>query len=152
MIAKITDILTKHIPCVLRWNNPILFIMLNPSKADDDNTITRCISYARAWQSTNLTIVNLFALKSTNPKELSKHYDPIGPDNDRHIMDQIEEHILGDIVLAWGGNKFARARALKLKEMLNGREVSCLVQNKDSSPKHPLCCSKDTQLQKFIWC
>lgn len=146
--------LTRRIPCALRWVNPVLFIMLNPSIANatiPDPTTTRCINYAKSWSNTDLTIVNLFALISTEPKELISHADPVGPDNDKHIMEQIEKHILGDIVLGWGADKFARGRAEKLKELLNGREVSCLVQNKDLSPRHPLYCAGNLQLQKFIW-
>ena len=146
--------LTRRIPCVLRWVNPILFIMLNPATATaqiPDPTLTRCESFAKSWQNTDLTIINLFALRSAYPTDLLKHPDPVGPDNDKHIMEQIEAHNLGDIVLGWGANKFAKDRALKLKEMLNGREVSCLVQNKDGSPRHPLYVKGSQQLQKFIW-
>ena len=61
----------------------VLFIMLNPSAADevrDDPTIRRCIGFARDWGFGLLEVVNLFALMSTNPKTLLDAEDPVGPD------------------------------------------------------------------------
>jgi hypothetical protein len=65
-----------------------LFVMLNPSTADastDDATIRRCKAYASSWSYHVLDVVNLFALRSTDPTALREHTDPVGPDNDSHI-------------------------------------------------------------------
>lgn len=67
---------------------PATFIMLNPSTADaheDDKTIRRCIGYARRWGLGGLVVVNLYGYRSTNPDELWKVEDPVGPDNDHHL-------------------------------------------------------------------
>ena len=73
--------LYRSIPQVVRWIKPCLFIMLNPSTADeskDDPTIRRCVSFANRELCTSLTVVNLFSLRATNPKELSIADDPEG--------------------------------------------------------------------------
>jgi hypothetical protein len=60
--------------------------MLNPSTADerrDDPTIRRCIGFSRARGFGGKTVVNLFALRTPEPRDLREHADPIGPDNDR---------------------------------------------------------------------
>lgn len=82
----------------------VLFIMLNPSTADetqDDPTIRRCMAYAARWGHARLEVVNLFALRATNPMQLRLFRgDPVGPDNDRHIMEAVQD---ADIVIAaWG--------------------------------------------------
>ena len=49
----------------------VLFIMLNPSTADEDNndpTIRRCVGFANRWGYDWLYICNLSPLRSTDPK------------------------------------------------------------------------------------
>lgn len=144
--------LTRHIPCILRWVKPALFIMLNPSIADttiNDPTITRCINYCKKWYHTDLTVVNLFALRATDPKELKKHLDPIGPENDRYLKEEIEKHLQldGIIIAAWGANKYAKERAEQVLKMFPPGNLRCLEQNKDGSPKHPLYCRAEIGLK-----
>lgn len=55
------------------------FVMLNPSTADgeaDDATIRRCIYFAGREGCKNLWVVNLFAFRATDPRELLKVDDP----------------------------------------------------------------------------
>ena len=70
-----------------------LFVMLNPSTADskkDDRTVRRCIGYAMLWGRARLIVVNIFALRSKDPKVLYKHPDPAGPENNTHIASPAE--------------------------------------------------------------
>ncbi len=75
------------------WNESlqrIVFIGLNPSTADaqhDDPTVRRCIGFARRWGYGGLTLVNLFAYRTTEPAELKEVDDPVGLDNDRWIAE-----------------------------------------------------------------
>lgn len=62
----------------------VMFIMLNPSKADaetDDNTVRRCIGFAKSWGYGGIYICNLFAYRSTDPKVLLKVDNPFGDQN-----------------------------------------------------------------------
>lgn len=142
--------LTRRIPCVLRWVRPCLFIMLNPSIADasiDDPTIRRCIGFAKLWQCTSLTVVNLFALRSTDPEALAKHADPVGPENDTYLSRLAFSHRFGVVVCAWGSHPFAKERAQAVREAFTG--ASCLGITKNGSPRHPLYVKADQPLVPY---
>ncbi len=132
--------LHRHIRCMLRWVRPCLFIMLNPSTATgetDDPTIRACMEFCSEWQCTSLTVVNLFAYRSTDPDALDEVKDPIGPDNLKHLQQQFEKCRLGVIVAAWGAHP-AAALAADLQQAIRHAGVQCLGMNKNGSPKHPL--------------
>jgi hypothetical protein len=79
------------------------FIGLNPSTADetqDDPTIRRCIDFARRWGFARLKMLNLFALRSTDPRGLLTADDPVGPENDCTISKVVGGSDL--IICAWG--------------------------------------------------
>jgi hypothetical protein len=123
----------------------LLWVMLNPSTADaekDDATIRKCLGFARRWGYGSIEVVNLFALRATEPRELrAKGIDPIGPENDHHIRAALAE--AQQVVLAWGSDSFAVTRAFYvLRELLKDtqpRNIRCLDQSsKNGRPKHPL--------------
>ena len=87
----------------------VTFIMLNPSCADevyDDQTIKRCITFAKKWQCGRLRVVNLFARIATKPKDLaamkSNGENIVGLDNDDDIRAAIRDADF--VVCAWGNN------------------------------------------------
>ena len=91
----------------------ILFIGLNPSIADetiDDPTITRCINYAKAWGYGTLLMTNLFAFRSTYPKDIYLVDDPIGDENDNYILECVAQSDL--VVACWGNNGMYMNRIL----------------------------------------
>ena len=50
----------------------VCFVGLNPSTADakeDDPTIRQLIEFAKSWNYGGFVIVNLFAMRATNPKD-----------------------------------------------------------------------------------
>ena len=115
----------------------VTFVMLNPSTADaekDDPTIRRCIGFATDWGYGELAVVNLYAWRATDPKELAKADDPIGPDNDTWISDVIAESRL--TIAAWGAHPMAKERTDALR--WSAHKPQCLAYNKDGSPRHPL--------------
>lgn len=144
-------LLSRHGLSPLRWIRPVLFILLNPSTADayqDDPTIRRCIGFAKLWGGTRLTIVNLFALRSTDPTALVGHPDPIGPDNDLHIEEQIAYHMaFGIIVAAWGAHPLAKARGHEVVKKFG--PFQCLRRTKDGAPWHPLYVPRDNALEPY---
>jgi hypothetical protein len=119
---------------------PAVFIMLNPSTADaelDDPTIRRCRSFAQTWGCNGIRVVNLYALRSTDPAALWTHSDPVGPDND----DWLERIALAapEVVCAWGANaKADRVREVATRLTTAGVQLKCLGTTKHGAPRHPL--------------
>ena len=117
------------------------WVMLNPSTADafgDDPTIRRCIGFARAWGFHRTIIVNLFALRSTDPAALRTADDPIGPLNDSSIHGSV--HTADLVVCAWGKHGAFMRRGEAVAKIVRdaGKAPHCLATNKDGSPVHPL--------------
>ncbi len=140
------------------WLGTLVFVMLNPSTADadkDDPTIRKCIGFAKRHGYGGIVVVNLFALRSTDPRalvvEAADGVDVVGPLNDDHIYHECRERT---VVLAWGcygllGMTKDRAReVLELLGTINARAL-CLKLNGDTSPAHPLMLSYENQLQPF---
>lgn len=130
---------------------PAVFCMLNPSTADattDDPTIRRLRGFARDWDCAGIIVVNLYALRATNPRELRTASDPIGPENDDYLFQVAHEN--RDVVCAWGKNARSDrvSRALDIFRAARAR-TWCLALSKDGTPKHPLYLRAD--LKPFIW-
>ena len=147
--------LTREIEQITRQVRPCLFIMLNPSTADhtkDDPTIRKCLKFAKREGCTSLTVVNLLALRTTNPDGLLGEGDSFGPDNHHHIVKEISRHKLGLIVCAWGSHKAVRVSniASEVVRIISDRTTPyCLKINKDGNPAHPLYIRDDEPLKKF---
>lgn len=141
---------------VRRWApqlGDVNFIMLNPSTADaesDDPTIRRCLGYARRWRYGGIVVTNLFAWRATDPAELARAPDPIGPHNDRLLEDAARSARL--VVCAWGnhGRLNDRARAVvRLLSFLQPVPLHCLAITGAGQPAHPLYQRGDLQAQRF---
>jgi len=134
-----------------KWDSRplITFIMLNPSTADaqnDDPTIRRCMDFAERDGAGGIAVVNLFALRATNPKELHKHPAPIGPMNNHNIL--LWSTGVSKVILAWGagGNYGGRAKAV-LFLLGKSKNLYTLGATKNGMPRHPLYVRND---QGFI--
>lgn len=119
----------------------VLFLMLNPSTADaiaNDATVERCQRRAIAMGFGRMVVANLFALRSTDPQALYDHPEPIGPENDKAILEAAQQADL--VVCAWGTHGAHQGRDQAILRMLRdaGIKTTCLGINKDGSPKHPL--------------
>lgn len=138
------------------WGEPkaCVFVMLNPSTADgdkDDPTIRRCVAFAKAWRYERLDVVNLFAYRATNPKELlalDHTCDPVGPGN-QHAVDMALCHA-GLVICAWG----AHGSHLDQDETFLGwlppsRETFALGLTNSGHPRHPLYVKGDVPLVPF---
>lgn len=145
-----------------RWNEPMperlpvldLWVMLNPSTADatqDDPTIRRCVAFSRSWGADGIRVVNLFALRATDPAKLLTQPDPIGPRNDEFIrLAALATGVLGGrIITAWGGHSLAADRAEAVFELLWPQPVYCLGTTKTGAPRHPLYVRGDTPLREW---
>lgn len=133
------------------WGDPegpyALFCMLNPSTADakqDDPTIRRCIYFAQREGMDRLCVVNLYAFRATDPAELFKAKDPIGPNNDQWIETEAERASL--LIAAWG-TKAKADRAARVNWLLRKHgPLRCLRITKERDPGHPLYIPKSAEL------
>ena len=127
------------------WDDSLptaMFLMMNPSTADvhvDDPTVYRCQTFARSWGFGSVYVANTFAYRATDQTQLVDVADPIGPDNDWHILQMASLSKL--IVLAYGRpHKKLRARGAEVSQMLRqfGYNLYALMLNADGTPRHPL--------------
>jgi hypothetical protein len=131
----------------------LVFIMLNPSKADaniDDPTLRRCINFANSWDFGSLIVVNLFAYRSASPLDLRHVDDPIGSQNDRYLKKAIKS--ADRVVVAWGNNGKLMQRDRLVLELLSKHNIQphCLGITKAGYPRHPLYVMCSNQLRIYV--
>jgi hypothetical protein len=136
----------------------VCFVMANPSTADAENpdpTITRCINFSRAWGYGGLVVVNCFAFRATDPKDLllarKGGVDVVGPENDHHVRVALDG--AGCTVAAWGAlHKSLSFRVAcvhgRLRQLAADRLV-CLGLTKAGAPRHPLFVPAKAKLIPF---
>lgn len=123
----------------------IIFILLNPSIADelmDDPTTAGLMARARLWGFESYILLNAYSLRSTDPRGLLRHPDPVGPENDQRILAALLGHSQAPVVCAWGtwgdhpklGDR-GRTLAATLRAQ---RPLLCLGLTKGGQPLHPL--------------
>jgi hypothetical protein len=134
------------------WNpsaKKVTFIGLNPSTADeniDDPTIRRCIGFSKSWGGGSLQMINLFAFRSTNPKDLLTAIDPIGSENDKWIL-----HITNNsdiVVAAWGNHGSLNGRDRYVLGLID-KKIYALTITSKNMPGHPLYLPKNSTLLSF---
>lgn len=131
---------------------PATFIMLNPSTADEtlnDPTVERCQrrAYAMGWGG--LEVVNLFALRSTDPNGLYESEDSVGRHNDYQIVEACLG--AGIVICAWGNNGAYLGRSKTVKAILerSGIKLHHLGLTSIKEPRHPLYVSY--RIQPMPW-
>lgn len=134
-----------------RWDEgaATLWIGLNPSTADgreDDPTIRRMVGFSRQWGDAGILVVNLYALRATNPRELAAHSEPVGFAADTYIA--LTARGAARIVCCWGSNADLD-RVAQVLSILPPRTLYCLGMTATNQPRHPLYLPKDTGLQIY---
>lgn len=117
----------------------IVWIGLNPSTADEnqlDPTLRRIRGYSMAWGYNTFYMLNLFAFRATDPQDMRRAVDPIGPDNDRWILETAAKADL--VMCAWGRHGTFLERQRQVLALLDGFNLKCLDKTADGIPKHPL--------------
>ena len=128
------------------------FVGLNPSTATetlDDPTIRRCMGFARRDGAGGLIMTNLFAFRATNPKDMIAEEEPVGHDNNEHILAAAKASFY--TVLACGAHGAHRGRLAAVAVMLrsNGVELLCLGTTESGMPLHPLYLKSETEFRIF---
>ena len=130
----------------------VLFVMLNPSKATEmhnDPTVERCERRARALGFGAFQVTNIFAWRDTDPFQMRKAADPVGPDNDATLL---AGALWADqIIAAWGTHGAHRDRGPQTEALLRrtDKPIYALGLSKHGHPKHPLYISYSQQ--PILW-
>lgn len=138
------------------WNPELpqlCWLMLNPSTADadkDDATIRICMGRALRMGYGGINVVNLFALRSTDPQALYDAAYPISESplwfkNDVYIQTVARWSRM--VICAWGNYGGYQNRARIVLSMLRKFDVKtfALRLTKKGHPCHPLRISYDVQ-------
>jgi len=150
--AKMDPTGTYRYSLLREWGESgrVLFVMLNPSTADgeqDDPTIRRCMGFASNAGFGSMSVVNLYAYRSTDPKYAGMAAQPVGPENDATITEEASRADL--VVVAWGAYSHGKNRIKQVLELLRPRRILCLGTTKDGSPRHPLYVEKVRQFEEW---
>ncbi len=118
-----------------------LFIMLNPSTATEvqnDPTVERCERRARTLGFGAFRVLNIFAWRATDPRDMRRAEDPVGPGNDAAILESLDW--ADRIICAWGTHGEHLGRGPEVAALLRaaGRPLYHLGLSKAGHPKHPL--------------
>lgn len=131
-----------------------MFIMMNPSTADpmvDDPTVAKCGRFARAWEYGGIYVGNTFAYRATDKKRLRLIADPVGPDNDKHLIAMAK--LAAIVIFAYGqpGHKTLKARGSLLAKIFidKGIKPHVLKLSNDGTPCHPLYLRET--LKPVVW-
>jgi hypothetical protein len=129
----------------------VVWIMLNPSTADaeqDDPTIRKCIGFTKRWGYGGLVVVNLFAWRATDPRELRKIEDPVGRENHAAIAEACDGASL--IMAAWGTKGWWLGRhGLMRSDLQHFGIAHHLGLTKEGFPKHPLYVPYETKPERW---
>jgi hypothetical protein len=130
----------------------LVFVMLNPSVADheiDDPTIRRCISFAKREGYGGIIVVNMFAYRATAPTAMMLAPDPVGPENDMHLIQVFNKHKIA--VAAWGAHGAHRGRDREVTSIaeLCGVKLFCLGTTAEGQPRHPVRLAANEPLIPF---
>lgn len=131
-----------------------LFVMLNPSTADamiDDATIRSCIRLSRGLGYGSFEVVNLFAVRATDPAEIAITTDPVGdPRNADTLCAALGRCDIA--IVAWGAHPMAMQRTDLVLSTIRGYKPAayCFGKTKAGAPKHPLYIKSGTPLQVYL--
>jgi hypothetical protein len=94
-------------------------------------------------------VTNIFAWRDTDPRKMRAAKDPVGPENDKTILEFA--HWADTIVCAWGTHGEHRQRGHEVQQILRETQQPLyhLGLSKAGHPKHPLYIAYSEQPQ--LW-
>jgi hypothetical protein len=135
----------------LGGGHTVVFVMLNPSTADDTNddpTIRRCIGFATLWGYGRMIVVNTNPMRSTDPRVCPYPDAESMLENDAYL--QLAGMQADRIVCAWGNHVHPELR-LRTLEVLSVYALYHLGLTKKEEPRHPLYLDAETQPTRWMY-
>ena len=119
----------------------VLWLLMNPSVACtdySDPTLRKTGKFVRSWGYGGQLVGNVHAYRATDKNRLLELADPVGPENDRIIVQMAAEAEL--VILAYGQPPNAlRKRAQEVVALLGHHQRLCYLRLAlDGTPVHPL--------------
>lgn len=132
----------------------LLYVLLNPStatEAENDPTVARCQRRAAALGYGAFRVVNLFALRATDPGDLRRAEAPIGPENDAILSLSLQQWRPDMVLCGWGFHGQWRGRSGTVQRLLrqHGTELWHLGMTAAGEPRHPLYIGYAVQPQRW---
>ena len=137
---------------------PVLpWCLFNPSiagqpgddgKVKSDPTARKGRGFSERLGFGGMVFTNPYAYISTDPKGLKAAGYPVGPDNDRYILDACAMGG-GGVICAWGALGRGLSRPAEVLKMIRkaGFIPMALGFTSDGLPRHPLMLTYDTKLE-----
>jgi len=98
------------------------------------------MGFAQRWGFGRIHIINLFALRATDPRELLRADDPVGPGN----LDVLRGALGQQVIVGWGSRIPRKSLADRMARVVRERARRewgvwrCLGRTKKGEPRHPL--------------
>ncbi len=132
----------------------LCLILLNPSIADamiDDPTIRKGWGFARGTGFNSIDVLNAYAYRATDPKDLKRAGYPVGVDNDATIKHVLSRYV--DRVIVGWGNHIQRARGEEIIRLIEscGHTPEALHVTNKGEPGHPLYLPYSNNPQPFSY-
>jgi hypothetical protein len=126
------------------WNPSlplVMWLLMNPSVACigySDPTLRKAGTFARSWGYGGQLVGNVHAYRATDKDRLLEVADPVGPENDRMLLDMAAQ--AQAVILAYGQPpKALRQRGQDVAALLSGHPRLCYLRlANDGTPVHPL--------------
>ena len=93
-------------------------------------------------------MLNLFALRSTDPRGVDQHPEPVGADNDKTLLQYTAGAL--EVICAWGAHPGERVKERAQWVGLNVKNLYCLGYTKAGAPRHPLYLPRKG-IQRLPW-
>lgn len=118
----------------------VLWLLMNPSAACadySDPTLRKTGKFSRSWGYGGQFVGNVHAYRATDKNRLLEVADPVGPENDRMILEMAAQ--AEAVVLAYGQPPNAlRQRGHEIVALLSQHPALCHLRlAKDGTPVHP---------------
>lgn len=134
----------------------IAYLGINPSTATaeiEDQTTMKWRGFALRNGARRYIAGNPFAYRATNVKELATAIDPIGPENDAHLLQIMKD---ADLIIPCWGNRLKlplslrhRLNQVSVMLSLSRKPLKCFGTTASGDPKHPLMLGYATQLVEW---
>lgn len=127
------------------------WIALNPSTADEnqlDPTLRRIRGYSMRWGYNGFMMLNAFAFRATDPREMEAAADPVGPDNDKWLLSETAK--ADRVFCCWGTHAKLGGRQTHLLELLKDRPLHYLRLTSGGFPSHPLYLPSDLEPVRWL--